>query len=1079
MGLTTEQKSAAYANGSVAVTAGAGTGKTHMLTERYLHFLRSPQGVSPLQIVAVTFTEKAATELRSRIRRAVTEEMNVGVASPKENRIEILAELEAAQISTFHSLAARICREHPEHANVPPDFTVQDAIESSLWQAEHLDTALVQLPARLFEAVPFSLMQNILQALLSDPLTAEEALARDRADWLPALETFRETLLADISEQPKWISACDVLSQIGGPSGDKRELVREKALEIASAFASTGDLSYIESLSKLSLSGGSKKKWPEPESFDAVKDAINVLKKIAKDTLKVLEALTPNAYDIQAEAMLPAIQEAFSLVRGYLQDLKYQQRILDFNDLEVHALKALSDPATAQYYARRWQVFLIDEFQDTNPTQGKLLEQLTENSTITIVGDRKQSIYGFRRADTTIFEQWQNRIHPGDSTPVELSKSFRTHHSLMTQINQVFEPVLAEMHQPLQADRQEALLPQPEIQLYSVVVGEAQKDDDTLDTNIDACRLVEAQKIADLVQAMLVNEPIQVYDKGSNQLRLIEPKDIAILGRTWEPLELYANALSARGIPILQAGGGSLLGTREAKDAIALLRFLADPTDSLALAAVLRSPFFAVSDRTLYRFAQTIPEETSWWKHLRDGAVPELENAKQTLRELLGARRVEAPTRLLQLCDRLTGYTAVISNLPGAARRMADWNGFVELMRSLEQGSFDVLTVVRKLKQIVSAEIALPRPAVEGGNAVSLMTIHGSKGLEWPVVFIPDLSHRSQSDSSVVRFDAALGISMKLLNEQGDEQKPALYTLLGQKKKIVESEESKRVFYVALTRARDRIILTSATDSGGGLTILEPGLREVIASRNIPFNPDHAKPTAPILAAAPAIPTQSILSAAKSGFSELPVTALSDYALCPLRFKYRYIDGHPGYQSGVGPYQDAMALGRLTHKALELGIESAEALLKYDSQLPATAVREAFALAQRFYSAEAYNEQRQGNLAWEQKISIEVGDLTLNGVIDLVGKDFVLDFKTDQAIHPQHHRFQLWAYSKAVDKPNAHLAYLRHDHLHSFTPKALCDIGQEISALVKRLTSGDFEASSESSSCAICAYSESCMSRIN
>lgn len=332
MGLTTEQESAAYANGSVAVTAGAGTGKTHMLTERYLHFLRSSKGFSPLQIVAVTFTEKAATELRSRIRKAVTQEMGVGVASQKENRIEILAELEAAQISTFHSLATRICREHPECANVPPDFTVQDAVDASLWQVEHFDTALAQLPARLFEAVPFSLMQNILKTLLSDPLTAQEALMRDRANWLPALETFRETLLADISGQPKWVSACGVLSQVGGPSGDKREVVREKALELASAFDATGDSSYLEDLSTLSLAGGSKRKWPDADSFDSVRDAVNVLKKIAKGTLKVLEALIPNDYDNQAEAMLPDIREAFLLVRGYLQDIKYQQRILDFKD---------------------------------------------------------------------------------------------------------------------------------------------------------------------------------------------------------------------------------------------------------------------------------------------------------------------------------------------------------------------------------------------------------------------------------------------------------------------------------------------------------------------------------------------------------------------------------------------------------------------------------------------------------------------------------------------------------------------------------------------------------------------------
>ena len=157
------------------------------------------------------------------------------------DRLEILAELEAAQISTFHSLATRICQEHPESAHVPPDFTVQDAIEGSLWQAEHFDQALAQLPARLYETVPFSLMQSLLQALLADPLTAEQALDRERADWLLELKLFREKLLADIPEQIEWSSARAELNQIGGPSGDKREIVREEALANVSAFESTSD----------------------------------------------------------------------------------------------------------------------------------------------------------------------------------------------------------------------------------------------------------------------------------------------------------------------------------------------------------------------------------------------------------------------------------------------------------------------------------------------------------------------------------------------------------------------------------------------------------------------------------------------------------------------------------------------------------------------------------------------------------------------------------------------------------------------------------------------------------------------
>ncbi len=1080
MGLTKEQKRAALATGSVAVTAGAGTGKTHMLTERYLHFLKPKDKAtagadsvySPLQIVAMTFTDKAATELRSRIRQAVVTQMG--------DRIDILASLEAAQISTFHSLAARICREHPDRANVPPDFVVQDGLASSLWQAEYFTQALAQLPDRLYEHVSFSLMRDILVALLNDPLTAEEALSRSPSDWHSELKDFRKSLLEAIPDKPEWKTACLALNFHIGPEGDKRELVRQQALNCADAFESTADIAYLEEISGIGLSGGKKKNWPGEESFNAVRDSIKTLRDIASATNKALDALVYNNYDDQTELMRPAIKEAFTLVRSFLAELKYQQRILDYTDLEVQALKALQDPDVQQYYAKRWQVFLIDEFQDTNPIQGELLKQLTDGATLTIVGDRKQSIYGFRRADTTVFERWQAEIHPGEDGPVELSKSFRTHRSLMDQLNQVFEPVLGKMHQPLRANRTETLTPAPEIQLYTVEVSDEQKKDESIDTNINACRLVEAQKIADLV-ASLLDEPIQVHDKKTDRLRPIESKDIAILARTWGPLELYGNAIASRGIPILQAGGGSLLDTREAKDALALLRFLADSSDSLALLAVLRSPFFAVSDRSLYALAQTLPEKTSWWKHIQSEAATEIASEVKVLKQLIKDRRVESPTRLLHLCDYLTGYTAVIANLPDGLRRMADWNGFVELVRSLEHGSFDTLSVVRRLKQIISAEVTIPRPAIEGGNAVNLMTIHGSKGLEWPVVFVPDLSHKNVVDTSVIRFEANLGLGLKLTDEEGEYQKSALYSLLEQQAKIKDEAERKRIFYVAFTRARDRLMLTSAESSGGGLDLLAAGLTATVTPRPVAFDPTLAQPVTPISTEASAIPEQRLLDTIDLDITELPVTALSDYALCPSRFKYRHIDGHLGYQGGdssTGAVPNAMAIGTLTHKALELGITNAETLAKYAPDLPFENVQTAFNLAQSFQTDSAYQQYRSDSFDWEQSVSLIVGGLTLNGKIDLVGDDFVLDFKTDQTIHPEHHQFQLWAYSKATGKSSAHLAYLRHGHLHRFEADDLAQIEEQAEVLIERLMSGDFKSTASEQSCKICPFSECCEDHI-
>ncbi|MGA1473547.1 MAG: UvrD-helicase domain-containing protein [Prochlorothrix sp.] len=1070
MGLTDDQEQAAQAPGSVAVTAGAGTGKTHMLAERYLYFLQ--QGISPLQMVAVTFTEKAATELRSRIRQTIAQRMR--------DRPDLLAELEAAEISTFHALAARICREHPDRAQVPPDFAVQDEVDSPIWLAETFEAALEKLPAHLYEAVPFSEMRAVLKGLLADPLTAQAALQRDRADWLPLLETMRQQALDDLLASEDWQTGQVILKAHAAP-GDKLDHQRLEALEAIATIEQGQDLAAaLETLHRLKINVGSQKNWGGKETLAAVKEAIKALRALGEEALKAgLIPLAPNEFDDETEAMLPVLREAFTQTQERLRTAKSEQRILDFNDLEVHALQALEDPEVQRYYGQRWQVFLIDEFQDTNPIQGQLLENLTANATLTLVGDVKQSIYGFRRADVSVFQDWQARIHVDDD-PVELSRSFRTHRSLIQQMNQVFEPVLGPLHQPLEADRNEPLEPTPAIQLYTVTVDEDSKNDKTIDTNTAACRRVEAQKIADLVQEMLA-APILVHDKPSGGLRPIRPGDIAILARTWDPLELYGNAIAARDIPILQAGGGNLLETREAKDASALLRWLADPTDNLALAAVLRSPFFGVSDRTLYTFARSLPEKTRWWTHLQAATDRRLARAAAVLKDLRVARRTEAPTRLLQLSDRLTGYTAVIANLPGADRRMADWRGFGEMVRSLEENSFDVLAVVRRLKRIGAGEVQVPRPALAGSDAVSLMTIHKSKGLEWPVVIVPDLSRALSANQGreILRFDPALGVALKREDAAGDRQKSALYTLLEQRQKADDRQEAKRVLYVALTRARDRLILTSASPSGGSLDLLQPGLAGWLEPEAVAFTPALAQPVPPVSPPIPPRPTQVLAHTTGVGFSDLPVTALSEYALCPKRFEFHMVQGHPGYREGDGSGEAALMIGKLAHKALELKIRDRETLQRHAPDLTEAQIQDALDCAERFHHGPEFAPYRDGALRWEQPVSLSLKGLTLNGVVDLVGEDFVLDFKTDRAMHPEHHQFQLWAYSQATAKPQAHIAYLRHDRLHTFPPAQLSSLTDSASALVDGLLHGDFTPTPSEATCQICPYREACQSCFN
>ncbi|HIK08725.1 MAG TPA: UvrD-helicase domain-containing protein [Oscillatoriaceae cyanobacterium M33_DOE_052] len=1063
MNLTPQQQTAASAKASVAVIAGAGTGKTHMLAARYLHHITS-HGLSPLQVVACTFTEKAAAELRHRIRQG----MQTG---SQFDGLQVRSELEAAFIGTIHGLAARICREHPAAAGVPPDFTVLDEIAplglgstGKIWLVGQLDLALDSLPDEIYEKIPYSLLRQILAALLADPIAAEKALAvKVSADDMAS--KLRQQALEQLQREAGWRDAIETLGQFAGPVSDRREQARQDALN-ALQLLETDPPQALENLNSISLKGGSKKQWPDG-GFQEISDAISTLKNISKKAVKYIN-LQPGAADEQMAQMLPVLRRAFELSRDLIAQAKRKARVLDFADLEVYARKALQNAEVREYYAQQWQAFLVDEFQDTNPVQGEILELLLDRETrdknsaiLTIVGDAKQSIYGFRRANVELFHQWQERIVAGGGEVVELATSFRTNTQLVQNVNSIFQPILGNLHQNLDANRS-APNAGPYIQAGAVSGDKG--------INAERCRQAEAQYIASQVKQWL-SEPMLVHDKQGDEIRHIAPGDIAILSRTWDPLELYGEALASAGIPTVLASGGSLLDTREAKDALALLRFLADPADDIALVALLRSPFFALSDRIL--FQAVTKEDISWWQRIKASEIPELRHPVAVLGQLLAERHSEAPTRLLQIADRLTGYTAVIANMPGAARREADGRGFMDLLRQLQGGNYDIFTVVRQLEQLQAGEISVPRPPLEAKNAVALMTVHAAKGLEWPVVVVPDLARGSKNFSPPVYFDPNWGVGMQLSDEEGNDQKPVAYLWLENLRQSREAAEMRRVLYVALTRARDNILLTAAANKGGAFEGLLPGLLAAhIPIQPIPLTVDDLSPPCASLPEPPIPPSSPpLLGSVGSGLFELPVTALSEYDRCPKRFHYRFVEGHPGTGSGPAISQ---RVGTLVHFALERDVRSVEILSLFDLSLPREYVEEALSLCLRWDQLPIYQAYRQAKTERERHITLNIDGLQLVGVVDLLGPDFVLDFKTDADRSPHHHRFQLWAYAEATQRPQAHIAYLRHDYLYTFPADYFRDAGVEVKSLVKGILAGDYPPHSWPANCHTCPYAEIC-----
>ncbi len=1075
MSLTPEQQAAALAETSVAVTAGAGTGKTYMLAERYLYYLRD-RDYSPLEIVATTFTEKAAKELRSRIRTLVSQQMS--------DRADLVAELEAAQISTIHALAARICREHPESAGVPYDFTIIDELEGKLWQSDRLDDALNKLPDRLYERIPYSLMRDSLERLLKDPISGDRALKQGTQHWQDIAERLRKQTVRELFnslKRPDVQEAIDVLHSYFGDKSDKLEQIRQDVLdgiaklehyiEKLNSEAGYESLSTLRSIlavfDSIKLTVGSKKKWKYGGLQD-VKDAIKLIRAPFKDS-KYRDVLTLELGEIdrQFSEILPDLQAAFQFVCEELDRAKTRNRVLDYADLEIRALRALTDPKVRDYYRQRWQVFLVDEVQDTNPIQAELINAIAPETELTIVGDIKQSIYGFRRADVGVFDRLRDRILAANGSEVGLTKSFRAHQSLIHDINRIFKPILGTSHQNLEAHCQEPPHPRPHLEVYAI---DADKS-----INKPQREAAEAHHIASLLKDLLETQT-PIRDKRNQTLRPITPGDIAILSRTWSPIETYGEALETAGIPYVIAGGGNLLESRVVKDARSLLQFLVDPGDNLALIATLRSPFFAISDRRLYDIAttQSNSHKTTWWERIQQYDWGE-NSPVPVLKELLSQRNLEPPTRLLQLADRNTGYTAVLANLPHPDRRDADWRGFRDLLRNLEVGSGDLFGVMRRLKRLIDSDIRIPRLPVNAQNAVTLSTIHSAKGLEWSTVVVADLARSRSNSTESIYFDPEIGVGLKLDDDAGETQLPAIYRYLQQQKQRQEAEEALRILYVALTRSRDRLILTATHPDDGNLALLRPGL-DAAGIEIHPWSVEELPPISPGSGGEPpSAPTPPVLlDSVGSGIFELPVTALSVYHRCPKQFEFQFVLGHPGAGEGAA---ESRTVGELTHMALEHKIRDVEVLARYRPEVPHTWLEDAVTLARNFDQAEVFSRFRGGEVERERPVSLVLEGLRLNGTADLVGKDWVLDYKTDSEVIPASHRFQLWAYATALERREAHIAYLRHNRLYEMDAKELEASGSEVQSVVRGILNGDYTAKPDSRKCGECPYCEICEDR--
>jgi ATP-dependent helicase/nuclease subunit A len=658
---TPDQKKAATRHShAIAVTAGAGSGKTRVLVGRYLHLLEQDYPLRSL--IAITFTDKAAREMRTRIRAEIQQRLS---EAPTEVWQTAFTELDAARIGTIHSLCAEVLRAHPAEAGLDPNFIVLEEGQSAAWQAQAIETALAWAATRSDIAPLIGLftaggLRDILSTLVKKRLDVA-------AVWSTSTRT-EEVLTRWLDDHlnAAWRAALNVLTELRARNVDDRlEIARRAVLdcwrEVLAARAATDWSTLFNGLfqlRKMISTQGQKANWNAAD-LETAREAMRILRDHYDAELKPLiggEGSLNFALDQQLAAALPALQQLHDRALQEYSQLKDEQQALDFDDLEGRAAMLLTSQSAVR---DRWQsdvrAVLVDEFQDTNARQRDMVYALTgfipttswpalsakqfhqpqpeiasshpstaqQNDAASlrtlpamtkapagelfIVGDAKQSIYKFRGADVSVFRQVQADIQAADGLAVDLDLTFRAHQALVQSLNDLLRPVLGEASDAAQLyevpfAELRAQRKKPEKQVLRAPFVEFRLG---VGENAGAGRAAAAAALAQRLRA-LHKETDFAWS------------DMALLFRASSGFAVYEDALERAGIPFVTIAGRGFYDRPEIRDVLNALAAIHDPTDDLALAGLLRSPAIGLSDADLYRlrFADGNDEPRPLWEAL-------------------------------------------------------------------------------------------------------------------------------------------------------------------------------------------------------------------------------------------------------------------------------------------------------------------------------------------------------------------------------------------------------------------------------------------------------------------------------
>jgi ATP-dependent exoDNAse (exonuclease V) beta subunit len=932
---------------SLLLSAAAGSGKTSVLVERFVRAVLDDE-VDPGRILAITFTDKAAGELRERIRRRFEE---IGTSQARA----AARATEGAFVSTIHGFCSRLLRAHPLAAGLDPGFSVLDEPRAARLRDAAFATAL-----RGFLQSAGQPALDLVAAYRTDALAlaipAIHDELRSRGQALPHLPPVERRPPPDAERTALAAAHAAFAAELASARDSKLVDDARAALERCARFledVEAGVVPWPGRMRAMDIACGRAAALDTAACHAYVE---------ARDTF---ERACADHHAARHVALLDDLLGRFG--RAY-SEAKAARGALDFDDLELRARDLLAaHPAVRAHWRERFVLVMVDEFQDTNRRQLEILQAL-EDDQVFSVGDEFQSIYGFRHADVDIFRARRAELAQR-GLALRLEESFRCAPEILAAVNAAFAQRFGEHFAPLRSPRAPAPLDEPRVELL-LTTNDGWDDVDLGDTlpPVADGRKAEARLIAQRLR--------ELVDRGD-----AAPGDIAILVRASASMPVLEGALADVGLPSLATAGRGFWTRQEVVDLMAYLSALANPLDEPSLLAVLGSPLCGVSSDTLALLVQEArAAREDVWSTLRAAAaqtaargdveatrdaVPAQPAPREDRERLVAfaarfaAERAAIPRRRLdELMERAiaaSGYDLTLLGLAGGARRMANVDKLLRLARGFEAAEGrDLRAFVEHAGALEDAQKREPEAAVEDPDldAVRLMTVHAAKGLEFGVVVVADLGRLPNRTTPLIQVDGErVGLRLSLLD--GAKATPALdYPQLEAQRRERESAEEQRVLYVALTRAKERLLLSGSVANlmtgGHPLTWLGPALVPDLPARvaaetpeaharidgpgcelaltlSTPatfgdaLRPDFAAPR-PVLASAvaPAPPVAPApLPADGPGpppgaATTLSYTALSAYLRCGYRFYVQRVVGLPDQPAPPGVLEGGAAAGAPT-----------------------------------------------------------------------------------------------------------------------------------------------------------------------